>query len=322
MGKPKVFISSTYYDLKHLRSSLENFIQSLGFESVLSEKGDIAYSPDMPLDESCYREAALADIFVLIIGGRYGAEISGHSNKSKKLFFDRYDSITKYEYKSAISKDVPVYILIESNVYSEYRTFLKNKNNKNIVYAHVDSVNVFLLIEDILLQPKNNPVFSFERYFDIEDWLKEQWAGLFKTLLMRMSSQQQLMSLSTKVVEVNEINFTLKRYLERIIEKMSPKEPDNIIETESKRLKDLKLMNELKINRFIIFLNESIGLSFDDAVDSIRNTTSLKKLVDMVLNKKELSGFQKEMISNIIGNEDACRDVNEVRVLLGLSPIK
>ena len=28
---------------------------------------DIAYTPDMPLDESCYREAGTADIFVLII---------------------------------------------------------------------------------------------------------------------------------------------------------------------------------------------------------------------------------------------------------------
>lgn len=69
MAKPRIFISSTYYDLKHLRSSLENFIESLGFEPVLSEKGDIAYVPDMPIDESCYREARSADVFVLIIGG-------------------------------------------------------------------------------------------------------------------------------------------------------------------------------------------------------------------------------------------------------------
>ena len=47
MAKPRVFVSSTYYDLKHLRSSLENFVESLGFEPVLSEKGDIAYAPDV-----------------------------------------------------------------------------------------------------------------------------------------------------------------------------------------------------------------------------------------------------------------------------------
>ena len=62
MARPRVFVSSSYYDMKHVRSSLDNFIESLGFESVLSEKGDIAYSPDVPLDESCYREASSADI--------------------------------------------------------------------------------------------------------------------------------------------------------------------------------------------------------------------------------------------------------------------
>jgi hypothetical protein len=76
VARPRVFVSSTYYDLKHIRSSLDNFIESLGYDSVLSEKGDIAYSPDIPLDESCYREASGADIFVLIIGGRYGSSAS------------------------------------------------------------------------------------------------------------------------------------------------------------------------------------------------------------------------------------------------------
>ena len=74
MAKPRIFVSSTYYDLKHLRSSLEDFIESLGYEPILSEKGDISFTPDTPLDDSCYREARNADIFILIIGGRYGTE--------------------------------------------------------------------------------------------------------------------------------------------------------------------------------------------------------------------------------------------------------
>ena len=43
-------MSSTYYDLKHVRSSLERFISSLGFDPVLFERGDVAYAPDKALD--------------------------------------------------------------------------------------------------------------------------------------------------------------------------------------------------------------------------------------------------------------------------------
>jgi hypothetical protein len=90
MAKPRVFISSTFYDLKQVRSSLEVFIRGLGFDPVLSEKGSIAYTPDVPLDESCYREAQGCDVFVLIIGGRYGSEVSGdkrdESNAETKGF--------------------------------------------------------------------------------------------------------------------------------------------------------------------------------------------------------------------------------------------
>lgn len=131
MAKPRIFISSTYYDLKHIRSSLELFIDSIGYEPVLSEKGDIAYAFDQPLDESCYREAASADILVLVVGGRYGSEASGEKKTDKK-FFDRYDSITKKEFDTAYVSDVPIYILIESGVYAEYQTYLRNKESQKI----------------------------------------------------------------------------------------------------------------------------------------------------------------------------------------------
>ncbi|HDI3138782.1 TPA: DUF4062 domain-containing protein, partial [Vibrio cholerae] len=38
MAKPRIFISSTYYDLKHIRSDLERFISEQGYDAVLNEK--------------------------------------------------------------------------------------------------------------------------------------------------------------------------------------------------------------------------------------------------------------------------------------------
>ncbi|OUI80373.1 DUF4062 domain-containing protein, partial [Acetobacter orientalis] len=139
MAKPRVFVSSTYYDLKFLRSSMEVFINSLGFESVLSEKGDIPYSPFVPLDKSCYTEAQNCDIFVLIIGGRYGSPTSDETN-SEDNTENNYTSITKREFETANRKGIPCFILIEAGVYFEYQTY-KNNKNIEISYAHVDSKN-------------------------------------------------------------------------------------------------------------------------------------------------------------------------------------
>ena len=88
MARPQIFISSTFYDLWHLRASLEGFVERLGYDPVLSEKGKIAYDPELPLDESCYREASASDLFVLIVGGRYGSAASDESLEGKPEFYD------------------------------------------------------------------------------------------------------------------------------------------------------------------------------------------------------------------------------------------
>ena|SRR5947209_4858437 len=117
-----------------------------------------ASAPDLALS---YREAAGSDIFVLIIGGRYGSERSDSRTTNSHTFFERYNSITKGEYQSALDNDVPIYILVEAQVHTEYSTFLRNKGNPDVQYAHVDSVNIFALIEEILSLRRNNAFNTF-----------------------------------------------------------------------------------------------------------------------------------------------------------------
>ena len=319
MANPRVFVSSTYYDLKHLRSSLENFIETIGYEPVLSEKGDISYSPDIPLDESCYREVRNADIFILIIGGRYGSEASSENKKPNRDFFEKYESITKQEYTNAVSRDIPSYIMIENNVYSEYQTFLKNKENEKIHYAHVDSVNIFYLIEDILSKPRNNPIQTFERFSDIKKWLREQWAGLFKELLQRLSSQNQISSISTQVSELKEINITLKRYLESVVSKISPDESQQLIQDEDERLEEVKKFKNLLENPLVRFLNEDYGIETPVIHSAISTGKSFSDIVDKLSSDSEDDNLREEL-QKLMLNIDAKKDINNAREALGSKP--
>ena len=257
-------MSSTYYDLKHVRSSLETFVDQLGFEAILSEKGKVAYTPDLPLDESCYREVGTADIFVLIIGGRYGSEASATKTQVTKTFFERYNSVTRLECRAAIERDIPMYVLIERPVYAEYETYLRNKQNAGVAYAHVDSVNVFAAIDEILTLPRNNPVQQFDRYSEIETWLREQWSGLFRELLQRTQTQVQMASLQAQVAALSELNKTLKTYLEEIVSRIAPlRESASIIKAETKRLHDAGVNAALKATRLAFSLEDAYGVPID-----------------------------------------------------------
>ena len=323
MAKPRIFVSSTFYDLKHVRSSLESFINSLGYEAILSEKGSIAYSPSMPLDESCYRDAQASDVFVLIIGGRYGSEASGEQVSSKNKNLERYKSITKKEYESAFDRDIPIYVLIDKLVYGEYETYRNNKDNESIKYAHVDSVNVFRFIEEILNKPRNNPVFQFEREAEIETWLRDQWAGLFKEMIKSQSEKLRITSLSDQVAELGNINKTLKRYMEEIVENVlgGDQHAKEIIDEETKRLENERELNELSKLSAIEAL-EKYKISVLTARQIFSEATSLNDLASKI----EVAADGALGTENVLGHwrrwPGVISTMNNVRQVLGLSDLE
>jgi len=314
-----VFVSSTYYDLKHVRASLDLFIDSLGFDPVLSEKGDIAYTPDRPLDESCYREAETADIFVLLVGGRYGSEVSSADRKTPVTFFERYESITRKEYESASTRDIPIYILVEKGVHSEYQTFLRNKANTEIKYAHVDSVNVFFLLDEILSRPRNNPVHTFEKLEDIEGWLREQWAGLFRELLRRQSQQQQLTGLTSQVAELKEVNETLKTYLEAVMKGAGKEETSRLIATEEQRLEEVRRQEQLRGNDFSGYIEKDEKVPFEMYFRAIVAAKTLDEFIATVGPTAMGRDAAESIRRTLKSSRHARKDLNEARRLLGLS---
>lgn len=179
MATPRIFVSSTFYDLRHVRGELERFIKDIGYDPVLNERGHITYGSEVSLEEYCYQEVDRVSMVVSIIGGRFGSQ----SQSS-----DHY-SISNMELKTALKHGKQVYIFIENNVLGEYRTFLRNKG-KDIDYHHVDDPRVYSFIEEIYKLPINNQIHGFDGINDIIGYLKLQWAGLFEKFLQQISQSQ------------------------------------------------------------------------------------------------------------------------------------
>ena len=176
MARPRIFISSTFYDLRQIRVELDKFIESLGYEPVRNEEGDIPYGKEEKLQSYCYKEIENIDILISIIGSRYGSVAD--IEKSREY------SVSQMELKTALEENKHVFVFIDKNVSTEYETYSLNKENSNIKYKYVDNINIYKFIEEIKSLPNNNNIKEFETAENITSYLREQFAGLFKQFIL------------------------------------------------------------------------------------------------------------------------------------------
>ena len=124
---------------------------------------------------------------------------------------------------------------------AEYETFKSNRSNETIKYAHVDSVNIFLLLDEILSQKRNNYVKEFDKYEDIVRWLKDQWAGIFADLLTKKKDSKILSDMSAQITELNQVSRSMKEYTESIMRKVKPDNFEEIISKQESRIRASKI---------------------------------------------------------------------------------
>ena len=177
MAAPRVFISSTYYDLKHVRNDIGDFIKTLGYTPVMHDKVGVAYTQPDTILNSCYSELTTCDIVICIIGNHFGSQSSASDF-----------SITMEELRTAIKNKKKIYIFIAKDVYIENRTYMQNQESGAFKPAYADDIKIHQFIEELRLTVKNNPIGSFETSADIIGSLKSQFAGLFQNLLIRDAS--------------------------------------------------------------------------------------------------------------------------------------
>lgn len=169
MAGVNIFISSTCYDLSQVRQDLRDFISGLGHNPMMSEQNDFPIDPQLDNWENCINAVKkYADIFVLIIGNRYGAV--GETGKS----------ITNTEYLTAVQKGIPIYTFS----LKQMTTLLPMwERNPDADYSYeVDNPKIFEFLADVR-KKSGRWNFEFENAQDIKDTLRKQLSILFQNSL-------------------------------------------------------------------------------------------------------------------------------------------
>lgn len=172
---PTIFVSSTCYDLRQIREDLHNFIKKdLGYRPLLSDQSTFPVDPDLGTVDNCRKKVDEdADVFLLIIGGRYGS-VDSRSSKS----------ITNLEYLSALTKGIPIYAFVEKRVLAMLPIWESNPTAD--FSSCIDDVRLFEFISRIRNQD-SIWMYEFDNAQNIIDSLRIQ-------LAYRMSDGLKLIS--------------------------------------------------------------------------------------------------------------------------------
>ncbi len=198
MERINIFVSSTCYDLAQIRLDISTTISKLGYNPILSESKNFPMNPALSTHENCIEVVEkFADIFVLIIGNRYG-----HILENGK-------SITNVELKTAQHKGIPIYVFISKPILNILPIY---KANPNSDYSQtVDNVQIFEFVNEIR-EPSNLWCFEFENADDIAQILTAQFAYLFKeTLRVRSRLDINLENLLIKNLSAKSLKIILEK---------------------------------------------------------------------------------------------------------------
>lgn len=206
-----IFVSSTCYDLSQIRKDLRDFITGLGHNPILSEQNDFPIDPQLDNWENCINAVKdFADIFVLIIGNKYGSV--GETGKS----------ITNTEYLTAVQKGIPIYTFSLKQMTTILPLWERNPDAD--FSDIVDNKQIFKFLVDVR-KKSGRWNFEFESAQDIMDTLRKQLSILFRNsieLRKKIVSSpyedlySKISSKSLNIIMQKEENYDIKFFMQVI----------------------------------------------------------------------------------------------------------
>ena len=297
MAKPRVFVSSTYYDLKHVRAVLSEFIESLGFEPILHERGAIPYLPNVDLDESCRMELQNADIVILIIGGRYGSPTSASLGTATAGV---YESVTRSEFRSAAERDFPMWVLIEKAVWYDWENYNANRGLAGFKYAHTSDAQVFSFIDEVR-SFRNKSIYQFEHGSEIIKWLRDQWAGVFAKLFRDAAEARRLGEVEAQVGRLEAVVKTLTEQLDYIMAHVAGHGDVERVRKERSELTERRqLVERVQESKAIQALRGVTELSLESLLETLTAFDSADAVISnygekLTFQADQLEAFKREL---------------------------
>lgn len=204
MAFPKILISSTCYDLKELRNSIEKAIKELSYEPILSDKNDVLFDPQNHTHVSCINAVEECDMAILVMGGRFGGKavpqaldlIKIEESNKAKAFINNFNqgevSITQLEILKAFERKIPVFTFISDYLETYHHLYEVNKGKpelKMIDFPNIEKKETVPYICEFLnyirYKKSNNAYFSFKNATDLIETFKKQLAFYFRELLKK-----------------------------------------------------------------------------------------------------------------------------------------
>jgi hypothetical protein len=155
---PKVFLSSTIYDLRDLRDAVQTALRKEGYPVLASEDGSIPVDSSKHSYEVCLEAARNCDCLVAVIDGRFGGTMP-----------DGKTSITQAEVEVALGRGRQVYVFVRQGVWDakEIYTAHAKAGHPFVASKVVDDERVFDVIDAIRKRATGNWIFQFNKPSDL-----------------------------------------------------------------------------------------------------------------------------------------------------------
>ena len=196
-SKITVMVSSTVYGIEDVLDRVYDILTAFGYEVWMSHKGTLPVFSDRSAFENCLEGVRKCQIFLGIIGTRYGSGVNKDDPRSL--------SIVHQELRLAIELQKPRWLLAHENILTA-RTLFENIGHKGIEGRKTLKLKTSAVLEDLrlidmyeeaifdqlpLTERKGNwvqkfhndntaseyVIFQFWRYQEVEAYIREHFGS-------------------------------------------------------------------------------------------------------------------------------------------------